>query len=171
MQLSNSAVVEFLEAWRGRVQCVNIDAIGMGHYLRTALRGYVIQAINFGEEPKNRGKSWAVQCANRKAEMYWRTREILDAGGIKGLDDEMISQAAQVRFFYDLQGRIAIEPQITAAKRGISRRTGGSPSCLRLVLSRVSRSQSRWRSPGMGGRTANSRRSTSGMWNWSANAG
>jgi len=114
------AVVEFLEPWRGRVQCVNVDAIGMGHYLRTALRGYVIQAINFGEEPKNRGKSWAVQCANRKAEMYWRTREILDEGGIKGLDDEMISQAAQVRFFYDLQGRIAIEPQIAAAKRGIS---------------------------------------------------
>jgi hypothetical protein len=98
------AVVEFLECWRGRVQCVNVDAIGMGHYLRTALSGYVIQAINFGEEPKNRGKSWAIQCANRKAEMYWRTRELLDAGGIKGLDDEMISQAAQVRFFYDLAG-------------------------------------------------------------------
>ncbi len=114
------AVVEFLEPWRGRVQCVNVDAIGIGHYLRTALRGYVIQAINFGEEPKNRCKSWAVQCANRKAEMYWRTREILDAGGFQGLDDEMISQAAQVRFFYNLQGRVAIERQRAAANRGIS---------------------------------------------------
>ena len=114
------AVVQFLERWRGRIQCVNIDAIGLGHYLRTALSGYVIQAINFGEEPKDRGKNWAVPCANRKAEMYWRTREILDAGGIKGLDDEMIAQAAQVRFFYDLQGRVAIEPKKAAAKRGVS---------------------------------------------------
>jgi len=116
------AVVEFLKPWRGRVQCVNVDAIGIGHYLRTALNGYgyVIQPINFGEEPKTRGKSWAVQCANRKAEMYWRTREILEAGGIMGLDDEMISQAAQVRFFYDAQGRVAIEPKEAAAKRGVS---------------------------------------------------
>ena len=114
------AVVQFLERWRGRVQCINIDATGLGQYLRTALLGYVIQAINFGEEPKDRGKSWAVQCADRKAEMYWRTREILDAGGIKGLDDEMIAQAAQVRFFYDLQGRVAIEPKKAAAKRGVS---------------------------------------------------
>jgi len=48
------------------------------------------------------------------------TREILDAGGIKGLDDEMIAQAAQVRFFYDPQWRVAIEPRKAAAKRGIS---------------------------------------------------
>ncbi len=114
------AVVEFLKPWRGRIQCVNVDAIGIGHYLRTALNGYLIQPINFGEEPKTRRKSWALQCANRKAEMYWRTRELLDTGGIKGLDDEMISQGAQVRFFYDPQGCVAIEPKKAAAKRGVS---------------------------------------------------
>lgn len=92
----------------------------MGHYFPTALKGYVIQPINFGEEPKNRGKSWAVPCANRKAEMYWRTREVLDAGELRGLDDEMISQAAQVRFFYDLRGQVAIEPKKAAARRGVS---------------------------------------------------
>jgi phage terminase large subunit len=114
------AVVNFLERWRGRIQCINVDATGLGHYFSTALRGYVIQAINFGEEPKNRGNSWAVQCANRKAEMYWRTREVLDAGELRGLDEEMISQAAQVRFFYDLRGQVAIEPKKAAARRGVS---------------------------------------------------
>jgi phage terminase large subunit len=114
------AVVNFLERWRGRIQCINVDTTGMGHYFPTALSGNVIQPINFGEAPRNRGKSWAVQCANRKAEMYWRTRELLEAGEIRGLDDEMISQAAQVRFFYDVRGQVAIEPKEAAARRGVS---------------------------------------------------
>ena len=113
------AVVNFLERWRSRVQCINVDATGMGHYFPTALSGYVIQPINFGEEPKNRGKRWAVPCANRKAEMYWRTREVLDAGELRGLDDDMISQAVQVRFSYDLRGQVAIEPKKAAARRGV----------------------------------------------------
>ena len=67
------------------------------YHLRVAFReeGYVIQSVNFGAGPANKDKSWEVQCANRKAEMYWRTREVLNAGLIHGLDDEMISQAAQ----------------------------------------------------------------------------
>ena len=32
----------------------------------------------------------------------------------------MISQAAQVRYFYDLAGKVAIEPKRAAAKRGLS---------------------------------------------------
>jgi hypothetical protein len=45
---------------------------------------------------------------------------VLDSGGIYGLDDEMISQAAQIRFFYDLRGKVAIEPKKSAVRRGIS---------------------------------------------------
>src|SRR5271155_3238607 len=104
---AQGAVVAFIAPYRDRVQCINVDATGMGHYFPIALRaeGYVVRGVNFGAVAEGKGKSWAVQCANRKAEMYWRTKELLDAEGIFGLDDEMISQAAQVRYFYDLQGR------------------------------------------------------------------
>ena len=119
---AQGAVVAFVAPFKSRVQCINVDVTGIGHYFPVAFRkeGYVIQSVNFGAGPANKDKSWEVQCANRKAEMYWRTREVLNAGLIHGLDDEMISQAAQVRYFYDLQGRVAIEPKKTAAKRGLS---------------------------------------------------
>ena len=61
-----------------------------------------------------------MQCANRKAGVSWRTREVLARGQIHRLDDEMIGQAAQVRYFYDLAGKVAIEPKRAAAKRGLS---------------------------------------------------
>ena len=81
---------------------------------------YRIRPVNFGTEPEGKGKSWQVQCANRKAEIYWRTKVVLDSGGIHGLDDETIAQAAQVRFFYDLRGQVAIEPKKAATRRGVS---------------------------------------------------
>lgn len=123
---AQGAVVGFLAPWKKRARCANVDITGIGHYFPTALRadGWVVRGVNFGAAPENKAtpdnpKAWAVQCANRKAEIYWQTRDILHAGKIHGLDDEMISQAAQVLYFYDLQGRVAIEPKKAAAKRGV----------------------------------------------------
>ncbi len=119
---AQGAVVAFIAPFKPRVQCINCDSTGIGHYFPVALaaEGYRIRPVNFGAEPEGKGKPWQVRCANRKAEVYWRTKEVLDSGGIHGLDANMISQAAQVKYFYDLKGRVAIESKANAAKRGLS---------------------------------------------------
>lgn len=114
-------VAAFLAPFKDRIRIVNVDANTVGHYFALHLvdLGYRVDFIGFGDAPTNKDRPSEAQFANRKAEMYWRTRELLERGGIEGLDDTTISQAASVRYSHDSHGRLTIESKAAARKRGI----------------------------------------------------
>jgi hypothetical protein len=54
------AVVGFIAPFKARVQCINCDSTGIGHYFPVALagEGYRIRPVNFGAAAEAKGKSW-----------------------------------------------------------------------------------------------------------------
>jgi phage terminase large subunit len=102
---------------------VNVDEGGIGWYFLAHLRdslpprpGRPIQVtgINAGDAPQDRDRF-----VNRKAEMYWTARELLEEGRIQGIvDDDTYSQLSTLQYSHDSQGRIRVESKEEARKRG-----------------------------------------------------
>ena len=56
---AQGAVVNFVAPFKNRVQCINVDVTGIGHYFPMALRaqGYLIRSVNFGAGPREQGQA------------------------------------------------------------------------------------------------------------------
>ena len=108
--------VAFLNRYRSRLGCVNVDAVGIGYNFALHLQDlkFPVNRINVAIARDSQ------RFANRKAEYYWALQERFQNGGIAGVTDELtISQLATVRYKQTPQGRIAIESKEEARKRGV----------------------------------------------------
>src|SRR5271155_53030 len=113
-----AAVLAFLAPYRSRVISVNVDAIGIGYNLGLHLRdsGYPANNVNVGEAAPFNPERFQ----NMKAELYWALRERFERGEIAGLTDETtLSQLATIRYQYTPQGKVRIESNDDARKRGV----------------------------------------------------
>lgn len=97
---------------------INIDAIGVGAGVFDKLkrRGYNVRAIYGSEKARNPRRY-----ANRRAEMYWTFRNLLDEGAID-LDEQdtvLAAQLGSIKWWEDNAGRIVIESKEDMRKRGL----------------------------------------------------
>jgi hypothetical protein len=97
---------------------VNIDAIGVGSGVFDKLRrrGHNVRAIYGSESARNKRRF-----KNRRAEMYWTLRTLMDEGAID-LDPDDTSLAAQlgsIRWWEDSAGRIVVESKDDMRSRGL----------------------------------------------------
>jgi len=107
---------------------VNVDVIGIGASAYDHLKPHIgarAVPINFSERSEARDKSGKLGFANRRAEAYWKFREMLDplTGQSIALqpDDELDADLCAVRWTLQLRG-IQME-----AKDDIAERLGRSP--------------------------------------------
>lgn len=85
---------------------VLIDDIGVGAGVVDILKGasYPVTGINSGSKPMDESKF-----LNRRAEMWWRMREWLEAGGVIPADPQLREEMAAPMYLYDPANRIRIE--------------------------------------------------------------
>ena len=110
-------VNKFLYPFKNRIDEVNIDTIGVGLNFKPRLEalGYPCNGVNVGEASDDSDIYLGV-----KAQLYWRLRELFEAGEIHGLTDELaISQLSSIRWKSNLHGKIVIESKADLSKRGI----------------------------------------------------
>jgi hypothetical protein len=96
----------------------NIDAIGVGAGVFDKLRRrrYNVRAIYGSEKARN-----AKRYRNRRAEMYWQFRTLLDEGVID-LDEEdtvLAAQLGSIKWWEDSSGRIQVESKDDMRERGL----------------------------------------------------
>ena len=96
---------------------MNIDSAGIGYYFakNLAAEGFSVNEINVGQRPKD-----SERFANRKAEVYWYFRTLLESGDVAALTDERaIAQLLSIRYSHNSRGQIVIESKDDARKRGV----------------------------------------------------
>jgi phage terminase large subunit len=89
-----------------RFEVVHVDSNGIGWYFTRHLadHGYHVNDVNVGLPANDDDRFYLV-----KAELYWRGRELLQAGGFAGLSDPTtISQLSTVKWTQDARSRIVI---------------------------------------------------------------
>lgn len=109
-------VTAALTPYLNRLDAVNVDATGIGHYMAAHLKdqGFPVRDVNVGESARDPEKF-----ANLKAELYWSARERLSQGDVNGLvDDRALAQLAGIRYSHNSRGQVAIEKKEDARKRG-----------------------------------------------------
>lgn len=110
-------IEDALEPYKERKIHLNVDSIGIGHYLVLHLRslGFTTHAINVGIAARNTRRF-----LNFKAEAYWALREWFQQYHVAGLRDERtISQLTGIRYMQNPRGQILIEPKEKARERGV----------------------------------------------------
>lgn len=102
-----------------RPQGVFIDAGAMGAGVIDRLRqlGYAVSEVNFGGAALD-----TERYANIRAEMYFKCRDWLTAGGSIPKDAELKTELSTVEYHFNASGRILLEP-----KDRVKERTGKSP--------------------------------------------
>lgn len=110
---------------------VNLDDGGLGGGVTDRLmeimqqriggraRGHVchIVGINAGSKPSEMAEE---QFINKRGEMHWHLRDVLQAGDIDlDDDDDLMAQLSAIRYTYDSRGRIIPEPKDDMRKRGL----------------------------------------------------
>lgn len=102
-----------------RPQGVFIDAGAMGAGVIDRLRqlGYAVSEVNFGGAALD-----TERYANIRAEMYFKCRDWLTAGGAIPQDAELKTELSTVEYRFNTTGRIILEP-----KDRVKDRTGKSP--------------------------------------------
>lgn len=102
-----------------RPQGVFIDAGAMGAGVIDRLRqlGYAVSEVNFGGAALD-----TERYANIRAEMYFKCRDWLTAGGAIPQDAELKTELSTVEYRFNTTGRIILEP-----KDRVKERTGKSP--------------------------------------------
>lgn len=97
---------------------INIDAIGVGAGVFDKLRhrGIKVRAIYGSEKARN-----PKRFKNRRAEMYWTLRTLIDEGliDLDPMDDELSAQLGSLRWWEDAAGRIVIESKEDMRARGM----------------------------------------------------
>jgi hypothetical protein len=110
-------VVAALAPFKARLETVNIDSAGIGHFFGKHLEdlGYPVRLVNVGRQA-----SRTERYANLKAEFYWGLRQRFEERDIAGLTDERtIAQLAAILHEHDARGRVVIENKEDARKRGV----------------------------------------------------
>jgi phage terminase large subunit len=110
-------VLSALMPFKGRLQTVNVDSVGIGYYMAKHLKdqGVQVREVNVGEKARD-----AEKYANLKAELYWGLRARAQEGDLAGLTDERaIAQLAGIRYGHNSRGQIVIESKDEARKRGV----------------------------------------------------
>jgi phage terminase large subunit-like protein len=122
---SRGSVIAALQRWP-RLEAVNVDVAGIGHYFAESLTdaGLPVVRINVGEAPAGRSKreteTAKAKFSNLRAQLFWSFREWAADGMLSGLTDRTtLSQLAGLRYAHDHRGRIAIERKSDALKRGV----------------------------------------------------
>ena len=102
-----------------RPHAVFIDAGAMGAGVIDRLRQlrYQVNEVNFGERAVNEERF-----ANIRAEMYFKIRDWLEAGGALPDIPELKTELSIVEYKFNPSGKIILEP-----KDKIKERTGASP--------------------------------------------
>lgn len=110
-------VVAALQPWKGRLEYVNVDAVGIGFHFAKRLKeaGFPVVEVNVGESPSDKERF-----VNLRAEIFWGFRERCEAGDLSGLaDDVAMGQMSTIRYEHDARGRVKIESKDDAKKRGV----------------------------------------------------
>jgi hypothetical protein len=112
-------VLAELAPYRDRLTRVKVDSVGQGYYFARHLEdhGYAgrVVDVNVGEAAGD-----SERYANWKAELYWGLRLRAQAGDLAVLDDETATgQLAGIRYRHDARGRVVIEGNEEARKRGV----------------------------------------------------
>jgi phage terminase large subunit len=100
-------VVDYLRPYKDRLEQVNYDSIGQGHYFGLALKdaGFRVRGINVQETDginKERFK-------DQKAAYYWTLRERAQEGNLGGIDDAAEqAQLLSVRYEHTARGQVVI---------------------------------------------------------------
>jgi hypothetical protein len=110
-------VLNALRDFKNRIQCLNVDTAGMGHYFARHLEdhGYPVVNVNVGESARDQDKF-----ANLKAELYWGLRMRLETGDFSGpMDERTIGQLTGIQYKHNARGQVVIESKDDARKRGV----------------------------------------------------
>jgi hypothetical protein len=110
-------VAAALAPYRGRIEVVNVDSVGIGYYAGKHLEdlGYPVRLVNVGEAASD-----SERYRNLKAEFWWGLRLRFEHGDISGLEDERtIGQLAGMRYKHNARGQVEIERKDEALKRGV----------------------------------------------------
>src|SRR5262249_20889338 len=130
-------LVAALAQYKERLETVNVDSAGIGHYLGKHLEDldYEVRLVNVGQSASDTEKY-----PNLKAELYWGLRMRFQEGAVAGLTDERaIAQLAGIRYAHDARGRVKIESKEDARKRGVK-----SPDRAEAIMLAFGRPSSGW---------------------------
>jgi hypothetical protein len=113
---TSGAVAKLLRADGNTTAVVDIIGIGAGVYDRLREQGLSVTEYQASERPRQ-----PERFANRRAESYWRLRELLQRGEIDldPADEELASQLLSIRWFTNSRGLTQIEPKEEMRKRGL----------------------------------------------------
>lgn len=119
-------VVAALGQYRGELERVNVDSVGIGWNMYTHLCDVfgksIVRAVNVGVPARNKEKY-----VNSKAEYYWGLRLRAQAGDIQLAPtvaesrdwERTVGQLAVIRYAHNARGRIEIESKDEMRRRGV----------------------------------------------------
>lgn len=111
-------VLAALRPYKARLERVNVDSAGIGHYFARHLEdaGLPVIDVNVSHAARN-----DEEFHDLKSEVYWSFREHLEADGVDGLTDSATqAQLTGVLYDHDTRGRVQIESKEKARKdRGV----------------------------------------------------
>jgi hypothetical protein len=119
---SQEALSVVISKWRNGA-ALNVDAIGVGASLFDALKGNGIRAnaLISSHSSHRRDKSGQVGFCNKRAEMWWHLREILDPESQQDVclppDQQLKADLCAPRWSADYRSGIKIESKDDIAKR------------------------------------------------------
>jgi len=95
---------------------IDADGLGAGVYDRLREQGYEVGAFHGGKAAFDKTKF-----KNRRAEQYWRFREMFEADliDLDPEDEQLAAQLLSIRWFLDSTGRIQLESKDDMRKRGL----------------------------------------------------
>lgn len=111
-------IVSCLAPYRDSLESINVDAVGIGHYICKHLQDLKFPAIPIIAQEASKDPE---QFKDIKAEFYWGLRLRLQEGDFSGLmDEETIGQLAGIRYKHNSRGQVEIESKEQAhEKRGV----------------------------------------------------
>src|SRR5208282_5795538 len=113
-------VVACLAPFREELESINVDAVGIGHYICKHLQDLKFPAIPIIAQAPS---SDSEQFKDVKAEFYWGLRLRLSEGDFSGengvLDEVTIGQLAGIKYKHNSRGQIEIESKEHAIERGV----------------------------------------------------
>lgn len=110
-------IVNILNQYRGEIDTINVDAVGIGWYIYKHL-----QDLGFPATPviAQSASGDSEKYHTTKDEFYWGFRLRCQSGDLSGLTDETtIGQLAGIRYKHNSRGQVEVESKEDAAKRGI----------------------------------------------------
>ena len=94
---------------------ISVDAIGIGKCVFDGLveDGYMVNGVIFGSTAMD-----SVHFADRRSELYWELKLMMEAGTISLKDKELLNQLTDLHYSINHKGKIKLESKEEMAKRG-----------------------------------------------------